>query len=1039
METQNHSSNDPLHSYPTHFQQVETFHLPHSLNLNSKTPTIFIVCSRIEEDMSLYNRLQRGLSYLQRSGKINLWHEAMSIPGRERQQEIDIHLEHASLILLLLSPDFFHSDECVMMQQRALEKQRLQEASVIPILLRPCDWEDMFKSYTMLPTNHEPVTLWANLDQAFLDIVRGLRRMIEEALMLPYSQCAPDTIATDQEQDLPTFWHMPYRRNPFFTGREQILSRLHDLLTTQMRATLTQALTGLGGTGKTQTAIEYAYRYQHDYTAVFWVGADTHEALLTCFVMIARSLKLSIPEKQDQQGVVRAVLQWFNTHTRWLLIFDDVQEIDMLQDFFPQRETGHILITTRRRAVGAEAEALEIEKMPIAEATLFLLRRAKIMRHNDPIEAVSEAEQAHALAIAEALDGLPLALDQAGAYIEETGCSLAQYLERYAQRRAELLKKRGRNASGHPASVTTTFLLCFEKVAQVNPAATDLLRCCALLHPDDIPEELLKDGAAELGPVLRPVAADPFSFDEALADLLYYSLIQRSVKTNTISIHRLVQAVLIDEMGESLQRTWAERVIKALCNVFPAHQTTSWQHLQRYLAHVQACVMLIERWEIHDANLTDWLLDVGHYVENSGFYSLAEALYVQRNRLLKNELSGMMDTLFGASWDDYVNNVPATEMLSSISPLPQLYYHQGKYKQAEEALQRAIMFIEQIQGPEHILLVELLNTLGALYYTVGNYKDAEALLQRSLNIHLHTPSTDLNGLARCLNNLAELYRKQGKYDQAEPLYQQAIQINETQFGSTSIEIADITHNMALLYRAQKKYTQAETFYLRALSIYEKAYGPESPALATALNSLGVLYSYQEKYDKVEALLLKALSIREKVLGTEHSDVARTLNNLGNLYQHQGKYEQAHQILQRSLHIYTQQFGAEHPETAMALTNLGFLHMAQNQYVQAESMLAQAFNIYEKTIGLQGPETFIIFKSLFITYTHQKKAIQAHKICQRILPALRERLGHHHKDVQVIEELQRGLSQKIQEQSSKRYNSKETNLRLKNNKKRKRNK
>jgi tetratricopeptide (TPR) repeat protein len=1013
MEQQN-VDNASLFPLPDVIQQVpQTSSLfPQSLGSIREPPEMFIVCSRGEQDARLCSQLQQGLSHLRRAGVMTLWHEAMIVPGGEQQQEMERHLEQATLILLLLSPDFLDSDVCYAMQQRAMEKHRKQEASVIPIVVRPCDWEETFKFLEVLPTNHKPITSWSNRDQAFLDVVRSIRRMIDELIAPSSSRSAIDTKAIDQKYGLPAFWSIQYQRNPFFTGRERVLFRLHDLLTAQKRATLTQALTGLGGIGKTQTAVEYAYRYQHEYTAVLWARADSREALTTNFVTMADILGLSLSHEQDQHRVVHAVLQWFNTHTNWLLIFDDVQEIEMLDDFLPKRETGHILLTTRIRAVGTGANTLEIEKMPLAEGILFLLRRAKIIRHDDPVEMASEHEQESARAIAEILDGLPLALDQAGAYIEETGCSFIHYLELYVQRRAILLKKRGKIASGHSASVATTFSLCFEKVAQVNRAATDLLRCCALLHPDDIPEELFTESATELGPVLHSVVTDPFAFDEVIAELFHYSLIHRSVEANMLSIHRLVQAVLLDEMGEQFQHIWAERVVKALCNVFPGRQLTTWQHMQRYLIHIQVCAALIDRWNMRTTDVEEWLLHVGYCVENSGFYSLAETLYLQRNALIKNDVSGMIGAVFGASWADYVTNSPAMEMLTSVSPLPQLYYQQGKYQQAELQLQRAIMLIEQIFGSEHMKLAEPLNLLGALYSTIGKYAEAETHFQRALTLCLRASSVDVDGLAASFNNLADLYRKQGKYEQAEPLYQQALRLNETRYGQDHIRIANLLHNLALLYRAQKKYLQAEILYQRALPIYERTYGPESPDLANVLNSLGALYSYQQKYSKVEPLLLRALVIREKVLGTEHADVGRTLNNLGNLYLQQEKYVQARQTLQRSLQIYTQSFGAEHLETAMVLANLGHLYNRQHQYAQAESVLEKAFNIYEKAIGLQCPEAFLIFQELVIAYVDRKKFVQAHILCQRMLPALSERLGSHHKDVQNIQNLLLGLSQKI---------------------------
>jgi tetratricopeptide (TPR) repeat protein len=1003
----------------------------------TKPLEIFLVCSREKQDLELRIRLEQGLSPLCRAGAIALWHEDMMIPGVERQQEVATHLGRSDLILLLLSQHFFASEACYNIQQEVMEKRSQKEAFVIPIILRPCDWEETFNTMKVLPTSHIPITSWPDLDEAFLDVLKGIRSIINARTSAPFASSlfTNGMRATSQSEVLPSRWHIHYRRNPFFTGRESVLVHLREMLTTQKKAALTQALTGLGGIGKTQTAVEYAYRYHQEYSTVLWARADSREALTADFATIAETLDLSAKNEQDQQYIVQAVKQWLNTHTGWLLILDDVEDIEGVCDFLSQASEGHIILTTRTKSVGTVAHAIEIEKMQIAEGLLFLLRRAKMIRLDDPVDTASDVEQEQAREISAMMDGLPLALDQAGAYIEETGCDLAHYLELYQKRRTELLKKRGKHVSGHSESVATTFSLCFEKVAQVNAAATELLRCCALLHPDTIPEELFTEGAVELGPLLQPLSTNPFLFDEAIADLFHYSLIDRNAETHMLSIHRLVQAVLVDEMEEQLQHIWAERIVKAISTVFPGHQPPTWQHLQRYLPHAQVCATLIEQWNMQSVDVARWLFRVGYSFANSGFSTIAEQFYRQGNTLLKNDLSDVVKGLFGAQYAEYVVSSPAMETLISMSPLPLLYYQQGKYDQAESHLQRAIASIEQTCGPEHVSLIHYLNTLGAVYSTTGKYVEAEAHFQRALDIRLRTSPVDFDGLATSLNNLADLYRKQGKYDQAEPLYQQVLHISETQFGSDPIKIAHTSHNLALLYRAQGKYSQAEILYQRALSIYEHTYGPESPFLATVLNSLGALYVYQDEYIKAEPILLKALAMREKVLGFEHVDVGRTLNNLGSLYLHQKKYDQAHQALQRSLKIYKRSFGTEHPEVAMPLTNLGNLYSSQHKYAQAEVSLETALTIYEKTVGLHHPDAMTIFQPLVIVYAAQKKYWSIQLICQRLLPVLRERLGDHHEEVQRIQNMLFSLSQKRREQASTMRKSPSRSFRPKRNKKR----
>src|SRR5262249_897628 len=161
--------------------------------------------------------------------------------------------------------------------------------------------------------------------------------------------------------------------------------------------------------------------------------------------------------------------------------------------------SGHILVTTRAQAMGRLASRIEVGIMPQEVGALFLLRRALLVAPNAPLESAASSDIATAREICEELGGLPLALDQAGAYIEEIPCRLKDYQSLYRTRRTEMLNERGGLVDDHPKSVAATWSLSFEKVQQKNPAAAELLQLCAFLHPDAVPEELITDGAGHLG------------------------------------------------------------------------------------------------------------------------------------------------------------------------------------------------------------------------------------------------------------------------------------------------------------------------------------------------------------------------------------------------------------------------------------------------------------------------------------------------------------------------------------------------------------
>lgn len=409
----------------------------------------------------------------------------------------------------------------------------------------------------------------------------------EQGLTLPRSQALrrlshffnrepEDFFEEDEKQTAPTvLWSVPFPRNPCFTGREEILHLLHTRLMAQLAgARQATALCGLGGIGKTQVAIEYAYRSVQEYQAIFWLAAETRESLMRSMQQIAKQVQYSEREGVEPTQIATVVQHWLATHSQWLLIADHVDDPDLLQSVLPSLRKGALLLTTRRQTVGILAEPLELPAMCNEEGSFLLLRRAKQL-------SVSTSDSNHlppgtqpiastTTKLVELLDGLPLALDQAGAYMEETGCNVVEYLQQYSQQRKMMLDRRGLNAGAHPESVTTTFSLSIQQIAKAHPAALDLLQVCAFLHPEAIPEELLLRGAPYLGPVLSPVLADAYQFDLLMAALRSASLVIRFPHTCTFSVYRLVQAVLVDQMEPAERRLWSERVLRMVNTAFPA-------------------------------------------------------------------------------------------------------------------------------------------------------------------------------------------------------------------------------------------------------------------------------------------------------------------------------------------------------------------------------------------------------------------------------------------------------------------------------------
>jgi transcriptional regulator with XRE-family HTH domain len=499
-----------------------------------------------------------------------------------------------------------------------------------------------------------------------------------EALFLPGESIREGTVSAEPA----SYWSIPQLRNPYFSGRQEVLEQLYELFhATQCH--LLQVLSGLGGIGKTQIALEYAYQHASDYTAIFWINAEQAETIQESFASISEALELAPQRLRKPQQVVLAVQHWLTNHPGWLLIWDNVEDIELFQRFVPKVSRGAMLITTRLQTLGTLAVGEELSPFSPQEGLLFLLRRARLLPPRSSQEQVSQfikdapVQSNAAQELVQVLDGLPLALDQVGAYIEETKCALSDYLHLYRHRSADLLHRRGSVTFEYPRSVATTWLHSLHQVAQQNPAARDLLVVCTILHPEAIPEEIFLQGSSYLGEHLSSVAGDPWQIDEALGLLARYSLLHRNRANHTLSVLQLVQVVLKAGIQEQERTQWQHRVVHLFSALFPEVSYEAWESGKRLLPHVLTLASTIPD-QIEDWAFAEVLRKAVDYLFQEAKYELAAPL-CQRALGIKERILGRTHI----------------EVAQLLFRLRELYDEQGKQEQTEELCQRVSVLFEQ--------------------------------------------------------------------------------------------------------------------------------------------------------------------------------------------------------------------------------------------------------------------------------------------------------------------------------------------------------
>jgi tetratricopeptide (TPR) repeat protein len=608
-------------------------------------------------------------------------------------------------------------------------------------------------------------------------------------------------------------FQVPHRRNPNFTGREELLISLRAALTSDQLADHTQAIYGLGGIGKTQLAVEYAYRHKADYSLVWWVRAEEPTTLATDYARLAQPLNLPERTASEQALVIKAVRAWLEQQGTWLLIFDDAVEPAVVEPYLPYSSRGHILITSRYPDWGEIAASLRVTVLLKEEAVAFLLKRTRLNNRR-------AAEQ-----IVNLVDALPLALAQAGSYIAETACSLSDYVKLFHTHQVEMLTH-GRLAH-YPATATTTWDLAFRAVRQQMPAAADLLTLCAFLAPDAIYVDLFRRTSIQLPEPLATVIADELALNQAVATLRRYSLVERA--DDTLTVHRLVQAISREQLEHEQRQVWVELAVQLIDNAFPydTSDVRNWSVCGRLLPHALAASEHAAHLQVALATTSRLLNQVGVYLHSRTSFGAAKTV--------KERALAIGEATLGPDHPD---------VATRLNNLALLLQDLGDLEGAKAHLERALAIGEASLGPDHPDLAMRLNNLGTVLQDLGDLEGAKAHLERALAIDEASLGQNHPNVGRDLNNLGTVLQDLGDLEGAKAHLERALAIGEASLGQNHPSIRTRLENLGKLLRAFKDFEGAKALYERALALSEATLGHKHPTTA----------SYRENLNQVEEQL-----------------------------------------------------------------------------------------------------------------------------------------------------------------------------------------
>ncbi|RYP79040.1 hypothetical protein DL771_000018 [Monosporascus sp. 5C6A] len=677
-------------------------------------------------------------------------------------------------------------------------------------------------------------------------------------------------------------WVVPFGRNERFVGRESILQQLLERIPpgTNKDDCQRTAIEGLGGVGKTQIALEAAFRLRdkHPGCSVFWAPAVDAVTFENAYREIGRVVGVAgiDEDKADVKALVKAALSGEKAG-RWLLVVDNADDTNLLlgpaglSDYLPFSRMGSILFTTRNHEAVVRLDIPERGVISVTEMSrdeaIELLHGG--LKENQTRDAASTA------GVLDFLADLPLAIKQASAYMARTGTTTARYLDHCRSSDKTMIKllskdfeDRGRYSSIRNA-VATTWLISFEQISR-NALAAQYLRSMCFLGEKEIPRDLL------------PSADDELEADEAIGALKAYAFITPREGQDSFDIHRLVRLVMqnwLEEKGQ-LQECRAS-VLKRLAAAFPFPKHENKEVWMKYLPHAQAA------------------LECGNDVTQ-----------------------GETDLLF---------NIAAS------------YSVLGKYKEAEVIYRQTIELEEKLLGKEHPSTLASMNNLAEVLKCQGKYKEAEVMHRQTLELE-KVLSEEHPSTLGSMNNLAEVLRYQGKYEEAEVIYRQTLELREKVLGKEHPSTLSSMNNLANVLDSLGKYEEAEAIHRQTLKLRQRVLGEEQPGTLDSMNNLANVLHGLGKYEEAEVMHRQTLVLTQRVLGEEHPSTLASMNNLAEVLGDQGKYEEAEAIHRQTFVLTQRVLGEEHPSTLTSMNNLAEILRYQRNYEEAEAIHRQIFGL-----------------------------------------------------------------------------------------------
>jgi hypothetical protein len=751
------------------------------------------------------------------------------------------------------------------------------------------------------------VRTFASADRLELEVFHALTALVD----------APPASAT-----VPQIWNVPHR-NADFTGRETILERLHSGLAGDGTAVvLARAVYGLGGVGKTQVALEYAHRFKADYELVWWIDAEQPLEINFALADLGGRLGLPMTDNAGESGAAALEQLRRDVAGRWLLIFDNAEDPEDLAPFLPTG-SGHIIITSRNQSWTRHAEPVELDVFSRRESA------AHLMRHLPGLDARGAAR------VSVAVGNLPLAIEQAAAWLAETGMPAALY--------AEWLETQATSALGlnkpldYAKPVVAAWNLSISRLRERSAASVRLLQILAFCSPDPISPTLLYSEA--MLECLRPydeTLRQPLMVSRLIREVNRFALLKIDQGDGSVRIHRLVQAVIRSQMNEEEQVETRHRVHKILTGARPRQGETddpaNWSTYDIIWPHLGPS----EADECDDPRTRELLIDWVRYQWKHGEFESALNL----GRRLKD------------------------------------LWAQGL-------------------GPDHQQTLHLQFQVANVLRSQGRFGEARDLdtyvLERQHAVlgadHPHSLMT-ANGLAADLRSLGN-FRESLTADQATH------ESFKEQFGEDYPRTLGAAHNVGSALRLVGDYFAARRIDHETLDRQRRVLGLEHPSTLQSAASLALDLRLTGAFRGSVTLLRDAWGRYRDVLGDDMLDTLRTAASLAVSLRKAGDQAEAMGLAQDTYRRYRNRFGMDGPDAQLYALTLAWDYAAAGELPQAVDLITGVQTAYRASLGDDHPNTLVAANNLACCLRRTARLPKAVALAEDTLGRLRRKLGDHH--------------------------------------------